>query len=59
VDAYISAAFRATMKVRGLSSEAPPFNLSVALVSVLELDPQLPDSHLRQNVRDPLDLEGG
>ena len=47
------------MKVRELSSEAPPFNLSVALVSILELDPQLPDAHLGQNVRDPLDLEGG
>jgi hypothetical protein len=47
------------MKVRGLSSEAPAFNLSVALVSVLELDPQLSDAHLGQNVRDPLDLKGG
>ena len=35
------------------------FELSVPLVAVLELDPQLSDLHEGKNLRDPLDDEGG
>ena len=42
-----------------ICSEAPAFKLPIPLVAILELDPQLPDPHLWQDVRDPLDLKGG
>ena len=35
------------------------FELSVPLMAVLELDPQLANLHEGKNLRDPLDDEGG
>ena len=35
------------------------FELSVPLMAVLELDPQLSDLHEGKNLRDPLNDEGG